>query len=173
MCGAANRVPRHLAVGLTPQFPEPLGRDEPCARAVRVRVPEGLERVRRVDGEVECLFRPLVVDADEHRTGVLAPEERHPVSVAGSLIQLAHAARLPPRRGAGNTAGRCSAVRESGLVTSPERVREVLLAWYGRNGRDLPWRRTRDPYAILVSEVMLQQYRVENVELPAMQLFSA
>jgi len=58
-------------------------------------------------------------------------------------------------------------------VTSPERVREVLLAWYGRNGRDLPWRRTRDPYAILVSEVMLQQYRVENVELPAMQLFSA
>jgi len=64
-------------------------------------------------------------------------------------------------------------VRESGLVTSLERVRELLLAWYGRNGRDLPWRRTRDPYAILVSEVMLQQYRVENVELPAMQLFSA
>jgi len=58
-------------------------------------------------------------------------------------------------------------------VTSLERVRELLLAWYGRNGRDLPWRRTRDPYAILVSEVMLQQYRVENVELPAMQLFSA
>ena len=64
-------------------------------------------------------------------------------------------------------------MRESGLVTSLERVRELLLAWYGRNGRDLPWRRTRDPYAILVSEVMLQQYRVENVELPAMQLFSA
>ena len=58
-------------------------------------------------------------------------------------------------------------------MTSLERVRELLLAWYGRNGRDLPWRRTRDPYAILVSEVMLQQYRVENVELPAMQLFSA
>jgi A/G-specific adenine glycosylase len=38
-----------------------------------------------------------------------------------------------------------------------------LLAWFGENGRDLPWRRTRDPYAILVSEVMLQQTQVERV----------
>ena len=38
-----------------------------------------------------------------------------------------------------------------------------LLAWYGAVGRDLPWRRTRDPYAILVSEVMLQQTQVERV----------
>jgi A/G-specific adenine glycosylase len=38
-----------------------------------------------------------------------------------------------------------------------------LLAWFGRYGRDLPWRRTRDPYAILVSEVMLQQTQVERV----------
>ncbi len=38
-----------------------------------------------------------------------------------------------------------------------------LLAWYDRQGRDLPWRRTRDPYAILVSEVMLQQTQVERV----------
>ncbi|MCX7800973.1 MAG: A/G-specific adenine glycosylase [Fimbriimonadales bacterium] len=38
-----------------------------------------------------------------------------------------------------------------------------LLAWYRRNARDLPWRRTRDPYAIWVSEVMLQQTRVEAV----------
>jgi A/G-specific adenine glycosylase len=42
-------------------------------------------------------------------------------------------------------------------------VREELLAWYRGNGRDLPWRRTRDPYAILVSEVMLQQTQVERV----------
>jgi adenine-specific DNA glycosylase len=39
----------------------------------------------------------------------------------------------------------------------PETMHEVLLAWYGRNVRDLPWRKTRDLYAILVSEVMLQQ----------------
>ncbi len=38
-----------------------------------------------------------------------------------------------------------------------------LLAWYRANGRDLPWRRTRDPYAILVSEVMLQQTQVDRV----------
>jgi len=36
-------------------------------------------------------------------------------------------------------------------------VEELVLAWYRDNGRDLPWRHTRDPYAILVSEVMLQQ----------------
>jgi A/G-specific adenine glycosylase len=42
-------------------------------------------------------------------------------------------------------------------------VKELLLAWYGENGRDLPWRHTRDPYAILVSEVMLQQTQVERV----------
>jgi A/G-specific adenine glycosylase len=39
----------------------------------------------------------------------------------------------------------------------------ALLAWFGENGRDLPWRSTRDPYAILVSEVMLQQTQVERV----------
>jgi A/G-specific adenine glycosylase len=42
-------------------------------------------------------------------------------------------------------------------------VREQLLAWYQENRRPLPWRRTRDPYAILVSEVMLQQTQVERV----------
>ena len=33
----------------------------------------------------------------------------------------------------------------------------TLLAWFAANARDLPWRRTRDPYAIWVSEIMLQQ----------------
>jgi A/G-specific adenine glycosylase len=42
-------------------------------------------------------------------------------------------------------------------------VVEVLLRWYERERRDLPWRRTRDPYAILVSEVMLQQTQVARV----------
>ena len=39
----------------------------------------------------------------------------------------------------------------------------LLLAWYSEHGRDLPWRHTRDPYAILVSEVMLQQTQVARV----------
>jgi A/G-specific adenine glycosylase len=42
-------------------------------------------------------------------------------------------------------------------------VDDALLVWFREHGRDLPWRRTRDPYAILVSEVMLQQTQVERV----------
>src|SRR5947199_10535687 len=42
-------------------------------------------------------------------------------------------------------------------------MQATVLAWYGRNGRDLPWRHTHDPYAILVSEVMLQQTQVARV----------
>jgi A/G-specific adenine glycosylase len=42
-------------------------------------------------------------------------------------------------------------------------VRQTLLAWFAEHGRDLPWRQTRDPYAILVSEVMLQQTQAARV----------
>jgi A/G-specific adenine glycosylase len=41
--------------------------------------------------------------------------------------------------------------------------RRKLLGWYRNHGRDLPWRRTSDPYHILVSEVMLQQTQVDRV----------
>jgi A/G-specific adenine glycosylase len=43
------------------------------------------------------------------------------------------------------------------------RIRRQLLAWYDASQRDLPWRRSRDPYAIWVSEIMLQQTRVAVV----------
>ena len=52
------------------------------------------------------------------------------------------------------------------------RAREALLAWYRANRRDLPWRRTRDPYAIWISETMLQQTRVETV-IPYCERFLA
>ncbi|HEX3723965.1 MAG TPA: A/G-specific adenine glycosylase [Nitrolancea sp.] len=42
-------------------------------------------------------------------------------------------------------------------------LRDELFAWYRQNGRDLPWRRTRDPYRILVAEVMLQQTQVDRI----------
>ena len=42
-------------------------------------------------------------------------------------------------------------------------MKRLLLAWYQENRRDLPWRETTDPYAILVSEVMLQQTQVDRV----------
>lgn len=41
--------------------------------------------------------------------------------------------------------------------------RRRLVAWFRREGRDLPWRRTRDPYRVLVSEIMLQQTQVSRV----------
>jgi len=43
------------------------------------------------------------------------------------------------------------------------RLRRVLIGWFAANRRDMPWRRTRDPYAVWVSEVMLQQTQVETV----------
>ena len=51
-------------------------------------------------------------------------------------------------------------------LPSPRRVRDLqarLLGWYADNRRDLPWRHTTDPYAVLVSEIMLQQTQVPRV----------
>jgi A/G-specific adenine glycosylase len=42
-------------------------------------------------------------------------------------------------------------------------LRQQLLTWYAQQGRDLPWRRTRDPYSIWISEIMLQQTQVKTV----------
>jgi A/G-specific adenine glycosylase len=55
---------------------------------------------------------------------------------------------------------------------APASLRHRLLAWYRRHRRDLPWRGTRDPYRIWVSEVMLQQTQVATV-LPFYQRFLA
>ena len=55
------------------------------------------------------------------------------------------------------------------MTSTPPRAKDVLLfrrrlsRWFARHGRDLPWRRTRDPYAVLVSEFMLQQTQVSRV----------
>jgi A/G-specific adenine glycosylase len=53
---------------------------------------------------------------------------------------------------------------------SPAMFRGRILSWYRRSGRDLPWRRTHDPYRVLVSEVMLQQTQVSRV-VPAYRRF--
>ena len=44
-----------------------------------------------------------------------------------------------------------------------EKFQETILSWYAKNRRDLPWRHTKDPYKILVSEIMLQQTQVSRV----------
>lgn len=56
--------------------------------------------------------------------------------------------------------------RAETLIPSPAAIDSLqtrVLSWYADNRRDLPWRHTRDPYAILVAEVMLQQTQVERV----------
>jgi A/G-specific adenine glycosylase len=58
------------------------------------------------------------------------------------------------------------AMARSDAPLTPRRARALarrLLAWFAAHARDLPWRRTRDPYAIWVSEIMLQQTQVKTV----------
>jgi A/G-specific adenine glycosylase len=70
------------------------------------------------------------------------------ISTAGSLLKLSVMSAPPPNRK--------SETKISKLVPA-------LLDWFAQNARDLPWRRTRDPYAIWVSEIMLQQTQVKTV----------
>jgi A/G-specific adenine glycosylase len=53
--------------------------------------------------------------------------------------------------------------RENAEGKSDARLRRRVVAWFAKNGRDLPWRRTVDPYAVLVSEMMCQQTQVATV----------
>jgi A/G-specific adenine glycosylase len=48
-------------------------------------------------------------------------------------------------------------------LSQKSKIQTKLLKWYQKNGRDLPWRKTKDPYAIWVSEIMLQQTQVPTV----------
>lgn len=49
------------------------------------------------------------------------------------------------------------------IFSKKRKFQKRLLKWYDESGRDLPWRRTEDPYKVLVSEVMLQQTQVDRV----------
>jgi len=55
------------------------------------------------------------------------------------------------------------AQRDVAPPAARRRFRAALLRWYARHRRDLPWRSTRDPYHVLVSEIMLQQTQVDRV----------
>ncbi|MCU1351641.1 MAG: mutY, partial [Acidimicrobiales bacterium] len=79
--------------------------------------------------------RPLEPDAMAPRRGALVPRAR--------------------RRGDGTPSAR--------LAAWDAGAQEQLLAWFAERERDLPWRRTRDPWAVLVSELMLQQTQVARV----------
>jgi len=97
--------------------------------------------------------------ADRDRNGgPEAQREQQHLRIRMSFIALASL------RGQHPAAGRCEHPEiPVGGPRTIDRVERLLLAWFAANGRDLPWRRTRDPYAILVSELMLQQTQVERV----------
>jgi len=67
---------------------------------------------------------------------------------------------------------RPSAINADATIRIPqkEEIQTKLLKWFSKNGRDLPWRKTRDPYAVWVSEIMLQQTQVSTV-IPYYQKF--
>jgi len=95
--------------------------------------------------------------AEEERANQTNRAER-----AGRKKRTARTVRADSAEERTNQAGR----KERAACPDPDAGRffgEALLAWYRRERRDLPWRRTRDPYAIWVSEIMLQQTRVETV----------
>ncbi|WP_348213606.1 A/G-specific adenine glycosylase [Luteolibacter sp.] len=52
---------------------------------------------------------------------------------------------------------------KSGALKNREGFREALADWFSQNGKDYPWRRTKDAYAVLISEVMLQQTQIATV----------
>lgn len=54
-------------------------------------------------------------------------------------------------------------MKATAIIPDPQRIRRGLTRWYDDHRRYLPWRETRDPYAIWISEIMLQQTRVETV----------
>ena len=85
------------------------------------------------------------------------------VQLRRGSTSMGHRAILPPGRVRRNGAAR---------TVSPMNVADALVGWYRGARRDLPWRRTRDPYAIWVSEVMLQQTRV-TVVVPYWQRWMA
>ena len=67
---------------------------------------------------------------------------------------------------AGKVAGKRLTRQDTGAIgpADPAAVARALLRWYARARRDLPWRRSQDPYRVWVSEIMLQQTQVERVK---------
>src|SRR4030095_3892497 len=123
-----------------------------------VRTPLAHRRARGRNGREGPGARAIGPDRSRRRR---SPAFRHPaarrVRRSGGMVGREVGTR--PRRGAAG--GRA----QVGL-------RAALLAWYRAERRDLPWRRSRDPYAIWISETMLQQTRVEAV-IPYYERFLA
>src|SRR5262249_2999909 len=92
-----------------------------------------------------------------------------PGSRRGLLTGPEHATDPDPAKGSVAHTGTASA---KPATSQAKALQRDLLGWYEKARRDLPWRRTRDPWAIWVSEIMLQQTRVETV-IPYFERFLA
>jgi A/G-specific adenine glycosylase len=145
---------------------------------------EERDPVETVAESGRCLAVAVLPFALSH--GSLVPSEPEPLEVADDLLLAARDVSLRigvvdpeehpvAERAVGDGAEGVPDVERPGRAWSEtdslhlrpslesEPVESALLAWFAEHGRDLPWRRTRDPYAVLVSEVMLQQTQVERV----------
>lgn len=89
------------------------------------------------------------------------PFVRRPDRIGASAASAAEAPRVGPAFPAPLRSGRVRGTPSS--IRGVDARRDALLQWYADTARDLPWRRTSDPYAVLVSEVMLQQTQVSRV----------
>ncbi len=101
-------------------------------------------------------------------------DERGRPGATGALRPRGQRESSRPQRGlpSAGRGGRLSAGAAGEDPVRLERMAQRLLAWYDEHGRTLPWRGLRDPYPIWVSEIMLQQTRVETV-LPHFERFLA
>ena len=122
--------------------------------------------------------RPLGLDrARRRRSLALRGARRRHLRRSGRVVgrEVGRDAHPRPLAGAAEARQRrltAAAARAEGPLRDAGALRARLLAWYRADRRDLPWRRTRDPYAIWISESMLQQTRVETV-IPYYERFLA
>src|SRR5216683_6201024 len=115
-----------------------------------------LGRVSVRDGQL-----PVCEALELRARGDVTLVERQPVR-HGVILHDAPLPRAWRYAGACEPRARLRAVRPPPRRTI-RRFQRHLLAWYAEHGRDLPWRRTRHPYRVLVSEIMLQQTQVDRV----------
>lgn len=113
--------------------------------------------------------------------GLLAPTDAREDSVDDSRRQARYSADAPVDRALGPAAdpaaatpGDLVAATAADVPPDPTLAEFIARVWahYDREGRDLPWRRTADPYRVLISEVMLQQTQVARV-IPKYEAFLA
>jgi A/G-specific adenine glycosylase len=170
--GRLRDAMRHLAAGIcqtrtdSEQIPlNPLEhRRQPGIAADRTD--ETQPRVEFVDlavcGDSRIGFRDTLSTKESGFTAVAGlGVDFHPTSIGGFVQD--EFSMSSGRRARKVTTTTKRSPQQVPLPAARQRFRRRLLEWYRQYGRDLPWRQTRDPYHILVSEVMLQQTQVDRV----------